>query len=223
MLSLKLKEKLSKFYGNTKGVVSIEMAAVAPILIAIGLLSYDAGGLYKSVSRSNSGLYAIGDTISSVSEDQSCWMLGVITGSVMDSYKEGHWAFRQEPGYWARWRLGERDFQLRVQGLRVQTIGDPDVDPNNLKAEVVWSYHKRQESVASMPTSQPGALLEIPEVYQISGEFYVRVEGINKAKAPLGFMNVFGEYEVESTNYFVPRYLPEINLRGGWRGPNCAG
>ncbi len=214
---------LHGFLTDSRGVVSIEVAVIAPLVLAIGLLSYDAGGLHKSISRSNNGLYAIGDTISSVSEDQSCYMLGNITGAVLDAYRTGHWAMREDAGWWARWRLGERDFQFRVQGLKVQDASDPLVDPNNLKAEVIWSYHKRLESVNALPSSIPGTLVEIPKVYQISDEFYIRVEGINRARAPIGFMNIFGTYMIEATNYFVPRYIPEIHLAGGWRGPNCAG
>lgn len=220
----KLFTKFIKFKYNEEGVISIEMAAILPILLSLGLLSYDAGGLYKSITRGNNALYAVGDVISSLDSNTTCYMTSVIGTGALDAYREGHWAQKTDARWWgARWRLGEKDFQFRVQGIKVQKVGDLGVDPNDLKAEVLWTVHKRQETVFQIPSSIPGALIDIPKEYQISEEFYIFVDGINRARAPLGFLEVFGDYEITSQNYFVPRYRPEIRMEGGWRGSNCQG
>lgn len=205
----------ARYRKSGKGAIAVEVALIAPILATIAFFSYDIAAVTKSRDRAQFTYYSLADTITSRTTNVTCDYLDLIGDLAYESFTTGNYASRD--GKQTELPVaGASDFKFQIRGLKVQDPAvDPSVNPNRLKAEIMWAFHRTGQTISARNGRKPGKIMNIPEEYRIPGEFLLLIEGRHFVRAPL---NLFGAMNstarINYTSFTSPRYLAEIDLVG---------
>jgi len=212
-------EKISAFpraRANERGAIAVEVALIAPILAMIAFASYDLSAITKSRDRAQTVFYTVSDTVSSRTDHVTCDYLDMIGDLAYESYSTGNYGSRDGE----KTKLsdsGASDFRFQMRGLLVQDPAtDPTANPNNLKARVIWAFHRTHNKIANEAHRAPGKLVSIPPEYRVAGEFYTHVQARHFLRPPLNLYDYFPDrFKQQRYDYFMaPRYVPMIDLIG---------
>ncbi|MEO0328916.1 MAG: TadE family protein [Pseudomonadota bacterium] len=222
-------ERFQSLLTNENGVVSIEAAIILPVMGAILLGSYAYGSVLMQKSRAYYSFYSTGDVISSKETAITCDFLDRVTTLAYEGYEYGNWGklSARSPYYQDGWTdRGAEDLRLQIHGIRVLSPGDPDYNPNNARARILWSFHRTWNGIRRERMTEPGDYIDVPPAYRLPGEFYVLMEGRHFMRFPIDFGDKSKNdwrslWEQGYQTYWSPRYQPEINLTGSETYDRC--
>ena len=201
-----LKRKVVGFRSDAKGSIAVEMAFILPIFASMAFLTFDAGTVYTQYKRGTRHYYALGDVISSQTQNLTCSKLDKISELVYDSYANGNWARRPRPSGNDFTRNGALDFRFTLKVLKAE------LQPNgNIKGRIEWAYWRHTRDMDRANEKKPGDLINIPPGLQIDGLEFVHVDGALFIAPALNYLGVF-DYNAaaDKTHKQVPidRYFP---------------
>lgn len=201
-----LKRKVVGFGGDAKGSIAVEMAFILPIFASMAFLTFDAGTVYTQYKRGTRHYYALGDVISSQTQNLTCKQLDKISELVYDSYANGNWARRPRPSGNDFTSDGALDFRFQLKMIKAE------LRPNGkIKGRIQWAYWRHSQDMDTSGGKKPGELINIPEGLQLDGLEFVQVDGALFIAPALNYLGVF-DYNAASnkTHKQVPidRYFP---------------
>jgi Flp pilus assembly pilin Flp len=201
---------------NERGAIAVEVAMIAPILALIAFASYDLSAVTKSRDRAHAVFYTMADTLASRTDHVTCEYLDLIADLAYESFTTGNYASLNGE-HDTLPDTGARDFRFQIRGLQVQDPAtDPTANPRNLKARVIWAFHRTYNKISDEANRAPGELIWIPPEYRVAGEFYTYVQARHFTKPPLNLYDYFPERlsRVRYDYRLAPRYVPMIDLVG---------
>ena len=201
-----LKRKVVGFGGDAKGSIAVEMAFILPIFASMAFLTFDAGTVYTQYKRGTRHYYALGDVISSQTQNLTCSQLDKISELVYASYANGNWARRPRPSGNDFTENGALDFRFQLKMIKAE------LQPNGkIKGRIEWAYWRHTQDMDTSGGKKPGELTNIPAGLQIDGLEFVQVDGALFIAPALNYLGVF-DYNASSskTHKQVPidRYFP---------------
>jgi len=212
------------------GTITTEFAFALPFLALMGLAGLDAAGIHKNATRGETAIFSIGNTVSSLEGNVSCTFLNRVADLAFDSYISGNWGAQEgasDPQTGGNDDNGSGGLQIEIRALKVLTPADPDYNPDNVQARLMWGYYVAPVTFPPSPDPndprEPGNLVDIPEPYQAEGEFFIEVSGATYSDPLTGYLGIFHGNWSESTFYFFPRNQDEITISGSGWNPKCRG